>query len=222
MNCKFIIFVNKKQIMNKILLSLILFLFAVNGIAQDHNRTDDKGRRQGLWMDFYPNGQKRYEGTFKNDKCQGEFKYYDEQGRLKATNTFDKSGEKALNKTYDTNGTMVATGYYLNQKKDGEWRYFSKENGKMILVEDNKDGKVNGRSLVYYETGTLMMERQFVDGLQEGHTKIYYPFLKVFSPFVRLEHFFVKSCTQITDILWCHIQYFCNFRRSEPCFYEYA
>ena len=175
MNCKFIIFVNKKQIMNKILLSLLLFLFAANGIAQDHNRTDDKGRRQGLWMDFYANGQKRYEGTFKNDKCQGEFKYYDELGRLKATNTFDKSGEKALNKTYDPNGTLIATGYYLNQKKDGEWRYFSKENGKMILVEDNKDGKVHGKSLVYYETGVLMMERQFVDGLQEGHTKIYYP-----------------------------------------------
>ena len=103
--------------MNKILLSLILFLFALNGIAQDHNRTDDKGRRQGLWMDFYPNGQKRYEGTFKNDKCQGEFKYYDEQGRLKATNTFDKSGTKALNKTYAPNGTVIATGYYLNQKK---------------------------------------------------------------------------------------------------------
>lgn len=161
--------------MNKILLSLLLFLFVANGFAQDHNRTDDKGRRQGIWMDFYPNGQKRYEGQFKNDRCTGEFRYYDEQGHLKATNTFDKTGEKALNKTYAENGTLIATGYYINQKKEGEWQYFSRDNGTMILVEDNKDGKVHGKSLVYYETGTLMMERQFVDGLQEGHAKIYYP-----------------------------------------------
>ena len=167
-------FCKQKQIMNKILLSFLLFL-SVGAMAQNHNQTDDKGRRQGSWMDFYPNGQKRYEGQFKNDRCTGEFKYYDEQGRLKATNTFDKTGEKALNKTYAENGTLIATGYYINQQKEGKWRYFSRDNGKVILVEDNRNGKVNGKSWVYYENGTLMMERQFVDGLQEGHAKVFYP-----------------------------------------------
>lgn len=163
--------------MNKILVFVLLFFLSGNSllIAQEYNRTDEKGRRQGLWTDFYPNGQKRYEGQFKNDKCTGEFKYYDEQGRLKATNTFDKSGEKALNKTYSENGTLIATGYYIHQKKEGEWRYFSKDNGVLILVEENMDGKAHGFSKVYYETGTLMMERQFVNGLLDGHAKIYYP-----------------------------------------------
>ena len=163
--------------MNKFLLSLLLFLTVGNGfaVAQDANHTDAKGRRQGLWMDFYPNGQKRYEGQFKDGRCTGEFKYYDEQGRLKATNLFDRTGEKALNKTYAENGTLIATGYYLHQKKEGVWQYFSRDNGKMILEEDNKDGKVHGASKVYYENGVLMMERQFVDGLMEGHAKIYYP-----------------------------------------------
>ncbi len=45
----------------------------------------------------------------------------------------------------------------------------------MILLEDNRDGKVNGKSMVYYETGVLMMERQFINDVQEGHAKIYYP-----------------------------------------------
>ena len=163
--------------MRKNLLFLLIFFFFGNLFlnAQDINRTDNQGRRQGLWTDFYANGQKRYEGRFKNGKCQGEFKYYDEQGNLKATNTFDKSGDKALHKLYDPNGTLIATGYYLNQKKEGEWRYFSKDNGQLILVEDNKNGKVDGKSMVYYETGVLMMERQFVNDVQEGHAKIYYP-----------------------------------------------
>ena len=65
--------------MRKIVLSLMLFLLAGNAMiyAQDYNKTDKQGRRQGPWVDFYANGQKRYEGLFKNDRCHGEFKYYD-------------------------------------------------------------------------------------------------------------------------------------------------
>ena len=144
-------------------------------VAQEYNKTDSKGRRQGLWTDFYPNGQKRYEGKFKNDKCTGEFKYYDEKGNLKATNVFDKTGTKATNKTYAPNGTMVATGTYLNQKKEGEWRYYSEENGTLLLVEENHEGQPHGNSTLYYETGVVMMERKFCKGLLEGHSKTYYP-----------------------------------------------
>jgi len=175
-------------------------LMAVSCFAQDYNQIDSKGRRQGIWMDFYANGQKRYEGEFKNDKCKGTFHYYDEQGNLKATNEFDKSGDRALNKTYAPNGRVIATGYYLNQKKDGEWRYFDPESGQLLLVEDNTEGKVNGWSRLYNpqngklaeetqyvngvpegqcrkfsDTGILLMECQYHNGLLEGPSKSYYP-----------------------------------------------
>lgn len=154
---------------------LFLLLLPLTLFAQEYNRTDDKGRRQGPWVDFHANGQKRYEGQFKNDLCVGEFKYYDEQGRLQATNQFDKSGTRALNKQYASNGTLIATGYYLNQKKEGEWQYFSKDNGKLILVEENRNGKVHGASKVYYDTGVLMTECHYENGLREGEAKTYYP-----------------------------------------------
>jgi antitoxin component YwqK of YwqJK toxin-antitoxin module len=185
--------------MKKFLFFLICILTLESLAAQELNRTDSKGRRQGAWTDFYPNGQKRYEGQFKNDQCVGEFKYYDEQGQLKATNTFDKAGTRALNKSY-SNGTLIATGYYVNQKKEGEWRYYSKENGKLLLVEDNKAGKPHGSSKVYnplnervaeeswyvdghrngpakqyYDSGILMMECQYKDDQLDGPSKTYYP-----------------------------------------------
>ena len=86
--------------MKRFALILAALMFAMTSVGQDFNRIDAKGRRQGPWRDFYPNGQLRYEGQFKNDKCKGVFKYYDELGNLKATNEFDKSGEKALNKVF--------------------------------------------------------------------------------------------------------------------------
>jgi len=186
--------------MKRSFLVMAALLMAVSCFAQDYNQIDSKGRRQGIWMDFYANGQKRYEGEFKNDKCKGTFHYYDEQGNLKATNEFDKSGDRALNKTYAPNGRVIATGYYLNQKKDGEWRYFDPESGQLLLVEDNTEGKVNGWSRLYNpqngklaeetqyvngvpegqcrkfsDTGILLMECQYHNGLLEGPSKSYYP-----------------------------------------------
>lgn len=144
-------------------------LVSLTAVCQEMNRTDAKGRRQGTWTDFYPNGQKRYEGQFKNDKCKGTFRYYDQQGNLQATNEFDKSGEKCLNKTYAPNGRMVATGYYVNQKKEGEWKYFDKDSGQLLLAEDNKGGKVDGWSRLYNPvSGKLAEETQYVEGQPEG------------------------------------------------------
>ena len=183
-----------------VLILVALMITATSVVAQDFNRIDNKGRRQGAWRDFYPNGQLRYEGQFKNDKCKGTFRYYDEQGSLKATNDFDKTGERALNKTYAPNGRVVATGYYLNQKKDGEWKYYDANSGQLRLVEDNKAGKVHGWSRLYNpnngvlaeetqyieghpegqcrkysDTGVLLMECQYNNGMLNGSTRSYYP-----------------------------------------------
>ena len=182
------------------LLLATLIVALSSAMAQDFNKTDAKGRRQGAWRDYYANGQLRYEGQFKNDKCKGTFKYYDEQGFLKATNEFDKSGERALNKTYASNGRLIATGYYLNQKKDGVWKYYDAVSGQLRLAEDNKDGKVEGWSRLYNpnngklaeetqyvdgqpegkcnkysDTGVLIMEGQYHNGLLDGPVKTYYP-----------------------------------------------
>ena len=154
-----------------LLLASLLFVLTT-AFAQDFNRTDGKGRRQGEWRDYYANGQLRYEGRFKNDKCKGVFKYYDEQGNLKATNEFNKSGEKALNKTYAPNGRMIATGNYVNQKKEGEWKYYDATSGQLRLVEDNQNGKVHGWSRLYNpNNGVLAEETQYVNGVPEGQCR---------------------------------------------------
>lgn len=160
--------------MRRFLFLVMVTLMSLSAVCQDVNKVDSKGRRQGVWTDFYPNGQKRYDGQFKNDKCQGTFRYYDQQGNLQATNEFDKSGEKCLNKTYASNGRLVATGYYVNQKKEGEWKYYDKNSGQLLLSEDNKGGKVDGWSKLYNpSTGKLAEETQYVDGQPEGVCKKY-------------------------------------------------
>ena len=143
-------------------------------MAQNYNQTDSKGRRQGVWKVYYANGQLRYEGEFKNDKCKGVFRYFDEQGNLVATNDFEKSGEKAFNKTYAPNGRVIATGYYVNQKKEGGWKYYDKTTGQLLLFEENKNGKVDGWSKLYNpNNGVLAEEIEYEEGIPEGQCRKY-------------------------------------------------
>ncbi|MGP1446850.1 MAG: toxin-antitoxin system YwqK family antitoxin [Candidatus Limimorpha sp.] len=158
----------------------IVFVFSLWGLSvsvmgQDVNQVDSKGLRQGKWTASYPNGTKRYEGQFEEGRCVGTFTYYDEDGRLKATNEFDTSGEKALNKTYSSNGRLIATGYYLNRKKDGEWRYYTEKTGKLMLTEEYGNDKLNGWVRIYNpDTERVAEETQYVDGKREGQGKQYF------------------------------------------------
>ena len=187
--------------MKKILLLIMLCSFAcAAAMAQDYNKTDSKGRRQGEWRDVYANGSIRYQGKFKNDKPVGEFKYYDEDGNLKATNVYDKTGINTTYTAYSPNGKVVAKGNYKNKKKDGEWRYFSPDNAKLILDEnyvdgvleghskvyDNKTGRIaedvfylkgerNGLCTKYYADGKKMAEISYSNGQKQGPAKLYYP-----------------------------------------------
>ena len=56
------------------ILFITLFSFIIN--AQDVNKIDAKGKKQGVWKKYHPNGMLRYTGSFKDDKPVGVFKYY--------------------------------------------------------------------------------------------------------------------------------------------------
>ncbi len=156
-------------------LVVILFLVVVASVAQSFNKIDSKGRRQGGWRDVYSNGSIRYQGSFKNDKPVGEFKYFDEEGNLKAINVYDKTGVNTTYTAYSPNGKVVAKGCYKDKKKDGEWSYFSPDNAKLVLVENYSDGVLEGTSKVYdNKTGRVAEDVVYHNGEREGLCKKYY------------------------------------------------
>lgn len=162
------------KIRNILLLALLISV-VVPVAGQELNQIDANGLRQGKWTASYPNGVKRYEGQFKDGRCQGVFTYYDEKGRLKAINEFDDTGTKALNKTYASNGRLIASGYFLNQKKEGEWRYYAEGTGKLILTEEYDKGKLNGWSRMFNpDNERIAEETYFVEGEKEGECRQYF------------------------------------------------
>jgi len=154
--------------------------------------------RQGHWVKKDNNNKVVYEGDFKNDVPIGEFKRYHTNGAVKAVMVYNADQTMAYTKLYDNTGELSAEGNYTaNKQKDGMWKYYGQKetlclienykegklNGKVVTLYENqnlaeelywKDGKLDGQWLRYYENGNLRMTTQHVDGKRVGEFKVYY------------------------------------------------
>ncbi len=199
-----------------IILLVLLPLFSFSQI----NQTDSNGLRQGLWEKQQPNGRLIYEGNFKDGKPTGEWKRYHSGGRVKAIISYQQNTDSAFTQLFDEFGKQVAEGNYVNQLKEGNWIYFS--GIRKIAEEQFKLGLKYGISLKYYDTGELMEEIDWVNGMQQGNYQIYF---KTGNPYLQCK----MSYDQRNGLCLIHTQngkleleanYKNNLRHGEWKFYE--
>lgn len=164
------------------------------------NYLDANNKKQGFWSKRDEQGNKVFEGTFKNNIPVGEFKRFHPNGQIKhlmnynAENPLDVSA-----KIFDANGVLISQGTFYDQKKHGLWQYF--ENNKLIAedmydkgvldgtstiywqntankqtteVKNWSQGKKHGAWLWFYETGQLRMVAYYVNNKLEGDFTVYY------------------------------------------------
>ncbi|PKP27531.1 MAG: hypothetical protein CVU06_01765 [Bacteroidetes bacterium HGW-Bacteroidetes-22] len=123
------------------------------------NKTDSHGRKQGVWKKNYPNGVVRYRGWFVDDKPVGEFRYFNEEGKLKTVIIHALDGEHSFTRMYDDLGGLQATGYFLGQKKDSLWTMFD-ASGHKIAEEQYKNGIPEGRWAAYFAADSVTAQIQ--------------------------------------------------------------
>ncbi len=141
---------------------LLLFLACSGIIAQSPetlNSTDKNGNKQGHWIKKYPNGHVQYEGYFTENHPVGLFKRYYETDTLQSAMDFNQEGTEADAILFHPNGLIASTGKFINQKKEGKWRFFSSTiRGLLVVEEDYKNNLKNGLSIKYYP-GKVPAER---------------------------------------------------------------
>ncbi len=184
----------------RIRLALLLLpaLLAGSLAAQTPNATDAQGRKQGPWSKAWPNGQVRYTGQFKDDRPVGEFRHFNQQGKLESIQTYAADGRASKAVHYHATGQVMARGNYAGQEKDSTWNYYSVD-GSIRKVEHYSQGKMVGEAVSYYangkeaeratwkqgvqhgpakswfDTGTVKSEANYVNGEPEGRMVFYYP-----------------------------------------------
>lgn len=140
------------------------------------NQTDQQGKRQGLWIEKYPNGVVKYEIQFKDGHPAGTYRRYYENGKPMAKMFFDNTGVRCAAILYNEQGERKAMGYFYNHQKDSLWQFFY--NDSIVISEINyKKGVKNGPERVFnlYDYPNLIMEKFWKNGKLDSTYTILYP-----------------------------------------------
>jgi antitoxin component YwqK of YwqJK toxin-antitoxin module len=168
----------------KIITIASLLAISVTAICQsvtELNKTDPQGRKQGPWIKKNPDGLIQYEGTFKDDHPVGEFKRYFEDQNLRSVLIYSSDGKETSATIYHANGFIASMGKYINQMKEGKWKFFSSSvNGYLIQEEEYQNNMRNGLSLKFYPDSTLAEKVRYINDRREGEWLQYYESGKLF------------------------------------------
>lgn len=114
-----------------------------SGFKIAEGRVDALNRRQGIWKEYYSDGNLRSEGAYLDDLKVELWKYY-----------FQK-------------GTMEQTGKYLAGKPVGIWRWFY-EDGVLRREESYRNGKEDGLSVEFSPESDTVAFGAFIEGERDG------------------------------------------------------
>jgi len=159
------------------------------------NRRDKNNLKQGKWYTFYDNGNIREEGSYRDDKKDGYFKEYAENGDLisvtKFVNDVQQDEAEEIKKLdivndYFPDGKIKSSQTFRNGVPEGIRREYDElgqitqsfifRNGIRIgegIVKE--DGAKEGHWIEFYADSTIKSEGEYKDDKPVGEWKYYYP-----------------------------------------------
>jgi len=158
------------------------------------NRKDSKGLKQGRWKFFYDDFTIKQEGIFKDDKKNGYFKDYDENGSLLTVKKYMNDVEQIeapeltslkIKTDYYPSGKVKTVASYNGEVAEGIRREYNEE-GKITAGYVFTKGALTGEGIVdeegtkegewreYYLDGTLRSIGTYVKGKPVGNWKYYF------------------------------------------------
>jgi antitoxin component YwqK of YwqJK toxin-antitoxin module len=155
---------------------LFVLLFAAFSVFAQENQTDAAGKKHGAWKGYFEESKRvKYEGTFDHGKETGIFTFYDDTKAhtVVATRDFSKGNNSAYTTFFDSKKNKVSEGNVVNKQYEGEWKYYHEASPAVMSIETYKAGKLNGPRKVFYKSGKLAEEENYVNGIREGAYKKY-------------------------------------------------
>lgn len=176
------------------IISMVTYKNGYVNKKEEINRIDKFGQKQGKWIEFYDNMNPKWEGKFRNDKKDGYFKDYTEEGSLITTTKWkdgilipdpEELAKLDIKKQYYPDATPKFIGSYNKEVPEGVHRFYSEEGEitaskifrKGVLMGEgivDAEGKRQGPWKEYFETGELRSEGEYKDGKRVGPWKHYH------------------------------------------------
>ena len=149
----------------------LTFTSNLHGRYTEHG-TYVKGVKNGRFTETYENGNKKSEGVYVNGKKDGKWNTYYRSGKPESEIMYKNEEYDGEVRKYTQRGLSSVT-MYKNGKKHGVHQTYDYETGKLMEEEHYVDGIMNGVCRRYYRNGTLEEEYTAVNGQPEGPYKRY-------------------------------------------------
>jgi uncharacterized protein len=120
------------------------------GILLGEGIIDEAGIKDGSWKEYYPNGMLKNFGVYEKGKRIDKWKFYHPNGQLEQTGAYNKEG-----------------------KEEGVWSWYY-ATGSLLREESYFNGKIDGHSVEYDETGQIVAEGEYIEDYREGLWKFNY------------------------------------------------
>ena len=160
--------------MKKNVFILLLFFCYLITNAQN-NQFDANGKRHGIWLKRFKNGNIRYQGKFNHGKEIGVFKYFSLESKNNPIiiKKFNPNDSVASVRFFTPTGRLLSRGQMQGKNRIGKWVYYHKD-GKSILQEENYiNGKLEGKFTTYFINKKPTIEANYKNGLLDGSYKRY-------------------------------------------------
>lgn len=125
------------------------FVFS-NGKITGEGIIDDEGVKDGPWKEYYEEGQLRAEGLYNFGNRIGRWRFYHQTGAIEQEGNYNNQG-----------------------KPEGAWKWYH-ENGNIFREENYRSGQLDGLFTEYAEDGKVIVQGEYIEGLEEGYWKYEY------------------------------------------------
>jgi len=157
-------------------------LKSINKYVDDELQTDvPELAEYELRTDYYADGSVKVIGSYKDGLPEGIRREYTPDGKIKIAYIFEKGkitgegivDEKGLKQGfwkefYAENGKLKAEGNYKDNVKTGTWKFYTENEILKQTGNYNKNGFQNGEWKWFFENGTLQKVENFTNGVLEG------------------------------------------------------
>ncbi|MCB0428743.1 MAG: toxin-antitoxin system YwqK family antitoxin [Flavobacteriales bacterium] len=113
------------------------------------------------------------EGEYKDNLKEGIWKQYYCEGNLKNEITYVDDKPLGYAKFYYKTGKISEEGFWKNQKWDGAYKYYH-ENGNLAYEWNYENGRRQGKQVYYHPNGKVMIEGNWNGGKEDGEQREYY------------------------------------------------
>ncbi|MGQ3131794.1 MAG: toxin-antitoxin system YwqK family antitoxin [Flavobacteriales bacterium] len=148
--------------------------FYENGNPRASLTLNENEEKNGPFKNYYPNGQLKESGNYKNGKRDGDFTGWYENGTKDVETHFTNDVRTGSYVEYEENGDISFRGNYNEKgKQSGLWQYYEK--GKLVREGTLLNDKEDGTWKYYYENGSLKQQGSYSAAERNGEWTEYYP-----------------------------------------------